>query len=252
MAVQENPRLICYRVPRTGLTTAPPEPASRRRLWMDRNGGSFANFCLPMLIANQAGWELCSTHAIEVVWNGGSDTQALQVIKVSGEGKCPATSHFGFGILTWRLPFLFRTSPGWQLLARGPANSPKDGIAALEGIVETDSSVATFTMNWVLTRPDRVVRFEVGEPFAVLVPQRIQDLENIAPVILPLDADPDLAARYRAWAGARRQYRDRGISSRSRYDRFQLDYLRGTHAAHDQPEFHRSKIVLRRFLEPGK
>src|SRR3712207_8402233 len=34
----------------------------------------------------------------------------------------PARSHFGSGILTWNLPFLFRTPPGYNLHVRGPAN----------------------------------------------------------------------------------------------------------------------------------
>ena len=42
-----------------------------------------------------------------------------------------AESLFGHGILTWTLPYLFRTPPGYNLLARGPANWPKDGSAHL-------------------------------------------------------------------------------------------------------------------------
>ncbi len=81
-----------------------------------------------------------------------------------------AVSHFGHGILTWRLPFLFRTPVDTDLLMRGPANSPKDGIAPLEGMIETDWSPATATMNWQITRPDHVVRFVADEPIAMIVP----------------------------------------------------------------------------------
>ena len=49
------------------------------------------------------------------------------------DGALPMSSHFGYGILTWTLPYLFRTPPDWNLLARGPSNLPKDGIQALEG-----------------------------------------------------------------------------------------------------------------------
>jgi hypothetical protein len=38
-------------------------------------------------------------------------------------------SHFGNGILTWNLPLLFRTPPGYNLLVRGPANYPKDAVS---------------------------------------------------------------------------------------------------------------------------
>lgn len=64
----------------------------------------------------------------------------------------PVSSVFGSGIMTWGVPYLFRTPPGWNLLARGPANWPKDAVAPLDGLVETDWAVATFTMNWKFTR----------------------------------------------------------------------------------------------------
>ena len=73
-------------------------------------------------------------------------------------------SHFGEGVITWNIPFLFRTSPGYNLLVRGPSNWIKDGVQALEGIVETDWAVQTFTMDWKFTRPRRWVRFEADEP----------------------------------------------------------------------------------------
>ena len=63
------------------------------------------------------------------------------------------SSNFGYGIVTWYLPYLFRTSPGYNLWVRGPVNSPKDGIVPLEGLVETDWAEATFTVNWKITRP---------------------------------------------------------------------------------------------------
>ena len=53
-------------------------------------------------------------------------------------GQLLPASHFGDGILTWHLPILFRTPPGYNLLVRGPANYPKDAVSPLEGIVETD------------------------------------------------------------------------------------------------------------------
>ena len=88
---------------------------------------------------------------------------------------------FGYGVLTWTIPYLFRTDPGWNLLARGPANLPQDGVSALEGLVETDWATATFTMNWKMTRPGLPVRFEAGEPFCQIVPQRRHELEAFRP-----------------------------------------------------------------------
>ncbi len=87
----------------------------------------------------------------------------------------PVAAMFGYGIVTWMIPYPFRTDPGWNLLVRGPANHPEDGVSPLEGLVETEDrtvprtmfwSTASFTMSWELTRPGAPVRFEAGEPFA--------------------------------------------------------------------------------------
>lgn len=134
-------------------------PATRERAWMEATDQRFANRCLPMLIANQAGWFLIGRHTVRVRWTGGRSPSSLTIEVLSGDGPCPAISHFGHGIVTWHVPYLFRTPPGYNLLVRGPANWPRDGIAALEGVVEADWSDATFTMNWQMTRPRHAVTF---------------------------------------------------------------------------------------------
>ena len=112
----------------------------------------------------------------------------------------PVRSHFGFGVVTWNIPYVFRTPPGFNLLARGPANWPKDGACALEGLVETDWAFANFTMNWKLTRPDHPVTFEEGEPFCMIVPQRRGELESFDPEVCDMSDDAELSAEFREFA----------------------------------------------------
>ncbi len=166
----------------------------------------WANRCLPLLVANQAGWVLLNPIAFRATWSGGSSTSATTIeLTEDLPHPWPVESHFGYGILTWSVPYLFRTPPGYNLLARGPANWPKDGICALEGLVETDWSVATFTMNWKLTRPAHAVEFEQGEPFCMVVPQRRGELESFRPELRNLAADPETHALAEAFARERDQ-----------------------------------------------
>src|SRR5688500_15120053 len=125
--------LTAYRV-QPG-STMPLVPAPLERAWLDATADRFGYRCLPVLIANQAGWFILNNHALDVVWNGGDAIEDLTVTYHEGDPPYPALSHFGHGILTWHIPYLFETPPGVQLLARGPANSPKDGISPLEGMV---------------------------------------------------------------------------------------------------------------------
>ena len=127
-------------------------------------------------------------------------------IEHADEGAAPgaAKSNFGYGIVTWELPHLFRTPPGYNLLGRGPANLPRDGAGALEGLIETDWAVATFTMNWKLTRPHHPVTFEEDEPFCMIVPQRRGELEAFEPEVREVASDPETRAGYERFRARRR------------------------------------------------
>lgn len=172
-------------------------PAPRRRRWMDEAKDRWPNRCLPLLVANEAGWNLLNAVGFEATWNGGDRPEDLSIETDEDRWPPPVTSHFGHGIVTFLIPYVFRTPAGWNLLARGPANWPKDGIYALEGLVGTDWACANFTMNWKLTRPDHPVRFEAEEPFCMLVPQRRGELEEFGAELLPISADPATEEEYR-------------------------------------------------------
>jgi len=69
-----------------------------------------ANRCLPLLIANQAGWAILNPVGFWACWNGGRGLGGVGITP-DGPSVC-ATSHFGEGIVTWSVHFLFRTLPG--------------------------------------------------------------------------------------------------------------------------------------------
>ena len=227
-------------------------PAPPTRAWMDAVTGRYVYKCLSMVVANQAGWFVLNPHALEVTWNGLPDQDALQKRQLTPGTPCIAESHFGHGILTWRIPFLFRTPPEFDLLVRGPANSPKADVCALEGLVETDWSIATFTMNWKLTRPHTVVHFAQDEPISMLVPQRKHDLERFAPSAGPLESNPDLAQRYRAWQEDRDRDKQETIERFQQGQiktEFQRHYFKGTFADGTTAPEHRIRLVLKDFAD---
>jgi hypothetical protein len=184
--------------------------ASARRKWMDDTRFHFANRCLPLLMANQAGWFILNDRTIDVTWNGGDKLSDLTIryykrnrSEIITSEQVLAISHFGSGILTWRIPFLFRTPPGYNLYVRGPSNWCKDGACPLDGIVETDWAPATFTMNWKITRTGIAVPFEQNEPICMLFPLRRSDFGQFQPELRYLRDEPTLAQEYRMWAESR-------------------------------------------------
>jgi hypothetical protein len=98
-------------------------------------------------------------------------------------------------VLTFHPGYLFRTDPEWSIC--GAPNSLKEGIVALEALVETDWLSFTFEMNWRFTCPG-TVRFERGEPFCFLLPLPHLDIEAIEPKISRLSENPALGAEHAA------------------------------------------------------
>jgi hypothetical protein len=245
----DGPALIAYALqpePRMPIV-----PASQIREWIDETDQQFARRCLPLLIANQAGWFILNTHALRVTWSGGNQNDALTLEWLGGEPPYPAVSHFGHGILTWTIPYLFRTPPGVQLLVRGPANWPKDGITPLEGLVETDWSVATFTMNWFMSAVDHPVEFDVGEPMCMLVPQQIGFLESFRPELRNMRSDPAMHEAFSEWSRSRSQYLvDLKVpGSEAARQRWQKDYFRGKTPSGDPAPEHRTKLQIATFRD---
>ncbi len=227
-------------------------PAPADRFWMDFTTHGWANRCLPLRIANQAGWHVLNNSKFEVEWNGKPDVDAVTITFLDGRQSRFVKSNFGFGILTWYLPYLFRTSPGYNLLVRGPANLPKDGISAIEGLVETDWVEGTFSVNWKITRPFMKIRFEVDDPICMLVPQRRVELEAAEPSIRNLESNPELLHGYKEWIASRRAFVAQVSANPPKKDEslpWQGHYTRGTHVSGEAAPKHQNKLHLRPFQE---
>ena len=240
------PELDCYRVE----PLAPPlVPGGSKRDWMDATTQRFAYRCTPMVIANASGWELRCPFAFEAEWNGDNGVEAITVFSRAGGEAVERliASHFGHGVLTFHPGWLFRTPPGWALVARGAPNVVKDGITPLEGLVETDWLPFTFTMNWRFTRPTRI-RFAKDEPFCFLTLAPHGALDAVQPVVHELADEPQLATEYRHWQDSRSDFnaRLRRNEDDAVREGWQRDYVRGDRVAGQTTH------VTKRKLHPPK
>ena len=235
---------------------APPIiPAPINRTWMSETRRGWANRCLPLLIANQGGWELRNPSAFTATWMGGNTPADLMIVPdTRAAGQFLPASNFGYGILTWHLPMLFRTPAGYDLLVRGPANHPKDAVSALEGVVETDWASASFSMSWKFTRKLMPVRFEVDEPICMIVPQRRGELEEFAPELRPIKSDEDLRRKYEFFHRSRHEMGQvQAATDTTAGERvpWEGDYARGKHADGEAGALdHRTRRHLRPFFQP--
>jgi hypothetical protein len=259
-------RLIAYELLQAA--DMPLTSAAVDRAWMDATHQRAAYRCLPLAIANQVGWTLPSPATFTAYWDGGIGKENVQirfeppqadpfaVIMVSMEDPPPVvyndtriTSHFGNGVVTFSIPYLFRTPRGINLWVKGPTNYIKDGVQPLEGIVETDWLPATFTMNWKLTRPHYPVRFERGEPICMVLPIPRGLSEEMEPRYVPLDANPELAREYREWEKSRSAFNAAlAVEHPEAVKRgWQRDYMKGRTVSGAQAEQHQTRLQLREF-----
>ena len=245
-------KLLCYAVNEQPCQI---RPARALRDWMDRFIDRHAYRCLPLNIANAHGWEVLCPVPVEVTWNGRPE---LPDLTVYSEKKIPdgrpledwVRSNFSRGIVTFHTDYIFRTPPGWDLIATGPFNDPKDGIAPLTGVIETDWLPYPFTMNWQMTRPG-TVRFEQDEPFCFVFPVPKQSLIDTEPEIHRLADDEAMFQEQEAFRNARETFMKRieakdPEATRTPWQRF---YFVGKHPDGRSVRGHINKLRLREAVD---
>lgn len=215
---------------------------------MDDTPGRGAYRCLPLNLANQAGWMIRSPFRFSATWNGGITAEDIDLDFEGNDSQEKASesvlSHFGNGIVTFRIPFLFRTPPGVGLLVRGTPNWPVSNFASLEGLVETDWNPASFTMNWKVMEPDRPVVFEKEWPVCFLQPFQLDLPECLEAHRGPLEENPNENEDYLAWRESRGSFLESGEVERGGW---QGDYFRGMGPGEKKVESHRTAFDLSEF-----
>lgn len=237
-------------------------PATSRREWMS----CFDDHpyrCLPLVMANQMGWFLLNPVAFTAEWLEDDPNGWIKITydEPIDPEKSYLGRYFGNGILTWHIPFLFRTPPGYNLLVRGPANWLKHGIQPLEGMVETDWNDGTFTMNWKFTGAGCPVRFEKDEPFCMITPVRRGELEGLEPRLIDIQDAPETYDAYIAWSQKRHALKNETLARKKLAivqkqvfkQRYGLDYFRGKTASAARPfSNHQTHLSLKHFSSVWK
>ena len=176
-------------------------PSPARRLWMDELPPAYQ--CLPLVIANQWGWQILCPTDVRVTWDGTPGLDGLRV-EVAPQYEPAIKSQFGSGIVTFSPPWLFRTPPGWDLYLKGPSNRWKPNGSPLEGVIETWWLNYTFTLNWKLVEPGTIT-FARGESLGQLVPVPHATFENATAIEAPIGLlEPNAARELVAWFERRR------------------------------------------------
>jgi hypothetical protein len=182
------------------------------------NENTNAYHCLPLVIANQWGWQVLCPTDVQVIWDGSPAPAGLRV-EADPRFSPAIKSQFGSGIVTFSPPWLFRTSPGWDLYVKGPSNRWKANCVPLEGIVETWWLNYTFTLNWKLIEPG-VVGFAKGESLGQLVPVPHETFVRATAMEGPIAfIEPRAGKALLEWLKERRRIADQPVSIHRLYRR---------------------------------
>jgi Family of unknown function (DUF6065) len=177
-------------------------PSPPRRHWMDEQPHAYK--CLPLVMANQWGWQILSPTDVAATWNGDPTPAGLN-IDVDPQFSPTIKSQFGAGIVTFSPPWLFRTPQGWDLYSKGPSNRWKPNCVPLEGVIETWWLNYTFTLNWKLVEPGTVY-FSRGESLAQLLPVPHATFEDATALEAPIGVlEPQAVAELHKWQEERRR-----------------------------------------------
>ena len=227
MDQSQQPTIYAYEVQRP--VNMEIDPAEGDRDWMDATDQRYAYRCLPMTLANRGGWVIRNPFDFRATWDGGDVKSSIQIEYLNGVRDMRVMSYFGYGVITFGLPYLFRTPQDVNLWVKGPANHIKDGVQPLEGIVETDWAPGTFTMNWKLTRPNAPVEFSKGEPICMIVPVPRGLAESLDARQMPLTANPELMTSYELWQNDRESFLEQLYNREETATKqgWQKDYFKG-------------------------
>ena len=217
---------------------------------MDASIVKVAYRCLPLSIANQAGWVIRSPHSFRATWTGGDEGSCTRLEPFDGVDPrfdMHIKTNFGTGIVSFAMPWIFRTPPDYGLMVRGPVNTVRKNAAPLEGMVETDWAPYTFTMNWKIVQPHIRVEFRREEPICMITPFPLTLLEQFRPRVTEIRENPALEGEFKAWHAERRAHGEASKSLPFEQKEFKLRYLKGEHMDGASHQGHRSKLTLARF-----
>lgn len=204
----------------------PIEPADFKREWMDQYNNNFAYRCLPLKIANESGWLIRSPIDFSLIYRSDGDPKQSVDIEISDNDKIYRQyiiSHFGRGVVTITLPYLFHTPDPWCLWVRGYPNYYKDHISYLEGIVETYWSHSTFTYNFRVCSKDVEVKFSKGDPLCFFTLTNLTKLNFSTIEHKSISINAKLQKDFSEWSQSRSYFNANQASAES----WQKDYFLG-------------------------
>lgn len=129
-------------------------------------------------------------------------------------------------------------------MVRGTPNFFKVNAAPLDGLIETEWSPYSFTMNWKIVEQNIPVTFAKGDPICAIVPYPIDLIEKLQARYATLDSDPNLKAQYQQWCQDRNAFNTKKGRTPQEWQKY---YYGGKYPDSTPAPTHRTALKLSRF-----
>lgn len=221
------------------------EQADFRRQWMDETPNQYAYHCLPLKIANQIGWVLKNPTSFNATYVNDDFESSVKIefdnLNDQEKYGFDISSHFGNGIITFTLPFIFKTPEPWCIWARGLPNYYKDNVCFLEGIIETFWTHMSSTYNIKLIEKDKKIRFEKDEPLAFFTITNLKEIDESTIIFKNPQENKKFSDDFKVW----KDKRSEANNNYTRKEIWQKHYKKGVHdQTLEKNKDHKSKINL--------
>ena len=163
-------------------------PQSTQRDWMNVNVNiGFKKYhpsfgptykCLPLKIGNELGWSIHCMVDFSCIWNGKIEDRDGVLVKIDDKYKKVAATHFGNGIITLPIPYIFKTEKNYGIYVRGPTNFYKEYVQYLDAVIETDWLNYPFTYNIKINKANHEIFFKKGEPICSFIPIKLKNINS--------------------------------------------------------------------------
>jgi hypothetical protein len=154
--------------------------------------------CLPVKIAGELGWDMRLPEDFTLRWDGGYSSKAITISKAKNpENWDTISSSMGYGIISFKIPYLFDIEPGNFLWIKAPTNNPLSlDLYPTEGVVESDWFPGHITMNYRVTTPNVDIHLSEGKSYCRVVPYPKNYIETFSPQWQSMEDNPEFARRY--------------------------------------------------------
>jgi hypothetical protein len=199
-----------------------------------------------MTYASRHGWAVRAPSDIQVVWNGGVTADSTEIIcgRYTEFGTIFTDNGTGNGIVTFHINAVPRTLPEYSLWLMGGPNLVVPGASPLSGVVESDWTFASPTMNWKLTDPGRLVTFKKGDPVFFFVPIHKTYLEEFDIQHADISENPGMQERMLEHIRWRRETESAGEAV------FGKKYMRGQNPDGSTPDWEHKHMTRLSLHEP--